>query len=305
MVGDVKSPADFSLLGCDYWSIERQRKLPFGLAEQLPANHYARKNLGYLIAMNRGAEVIIETDDDNYPMEVFWSKRVATQECQQWVNSGWVNVYRWFSDSLIWPRGFPLEHIKDHPFPIDQSSSRSHFCPIHQGLVNGNPDVDAIYRLTCSLPHDFKQANPLVVGQGCWSPFNSQNTTWFKEAFMLLYLPSTCSFRMSDVWRGLVALRICWANDWGVLFHSPTVKQVRNQHHLIDDFSAELPGYLWNKVISDQLSQVDIVPGQSNIPENLFRCYHQFLRLDLIQQTEMELLATWAKDVEMAGAALN
>ena len=38
-----------------------------------------------------------------------------------------------------------------------------------------------------------------------YSPFNSQNTIWFKEIFPLLYLPVSCSMRATDIIRGLVA----------------------------------------------------------------------------------------------------
>src|SRR4051812_30654376 len=65
MIGDTKTPADFKLEGCDYYSVERQLQLPFSLAKLLPFKHYSRKNLGYLIAKNQ--DIIIETDDDNYP----------------------------------------------------------------------------------------------------------------------------------------------------------------------------------------------------------------------------------------------
>ncbi|NTW99899.1 MAG: DUF288 domain-containing protein, partial [Geobacteraceae bacterium] len=60
VIGDRKSPRDFNLEGCDYWSIERQLESGHPLALQLPEGHYSRKNLGYLIAMDRGADVIIE-----------------------------------------------------------------------------------------------------------------------------------------------------------------------------------------------------------------------------------------------------
>ena len=75
IMGDTKSPAEFNLEGCDFFSIERQRSLKWKLAKELPVKHYARKNLGYLVAMSRGSEVIIETDDDNLPFPAFWEPR--------------------------------------------------------------------------------------------------------------------------------------------------------------------------------------------------------------------------------------
>ena len=34
-------------------------------------NHYCRKNLGYLFALQQGADCILETDDDNMPFSNF------------------------------------------------------------------------------------------------------------------------------------------------------------------------------------------------------------------------------------------
>src|SRR5690348_8884211 len=75
IIGDTKSPSDFSLEGCDFYSVERQKSLTWTLTEKLPYKHYARKNLGYLLAISQGAEVIIETDDDNLPYKSFWAER--------------------------------------------------------------------------------------------------------------------------------------------------------------------------------------------------------------------------------------
>src|SRR5687767_6032170 len=75
VIGDTKSPPNFNLEGCDFYSVERQKSLPWTLTEKLPYKHYARKNLGYLIAASQGAEIIVETDDDNLPYKGFWEER--------------------------------------------------------------------------------------------------------------------------------------------------------------------------------------------------------------------------------------
>ena len=61
VIGDVRSPADFAIDGCDYYGIDRQRGMPFSLADILPTGHYGRKNLGYLIAIRNGAKILVET----------------------------------------------------------------------------------------------------------------------------------------------------------------------------------------------------------------------------------------------------
>lgn len=297
VVGDVKSPLEFQLSGCDFWSIERQKTLEFKIAGIIPEGHYARKNLGYLVAMGRGVEVIIETDDDNQPLASFWTERKAWQQSVLLENGSWINVYRYFTDAMIWPRGFPLEYVQ-RPIPaLSEQKEQELFCPIQQGLANANPDVDAIYRLTMPLPQSFSDTSTIVVGNGSWSPFNSQNTTWFKEAFPLLYIPSYCSFRMCDIWRSFVALRICWANDWGVQFHGPTVYQERNEHDLLKDFSDEVPGYLNNARLCQELADLDILKGSDNTTSNMMKCYQAFIKLGLISSKETKLLNAWFSDV--------
>src|SRR4030042_6377033 len=94
IIGDEKSPKEFKIEGCDYYSIERQQNLNFELAGLLPFNSYARKNLGYLVANSRGACKIIETDDDNLPLKTFWNDRTLQTEGHLLINKDWVNIYR-------------------------------------------------------------------------------------------------------------------------------------------------------------------------------------------------------------------
>ena len=296
VVGDDKSPEDFQLEGCDFWSIEKQRKLPFSLARSLPERHYARKNLGYLIAMERGVETIIETDDDNLPFDSFWKERHAEQLVNVIAEQGWVNVYRHFTDEPIWPRGYPLELVQNPHFVLKGDSSMA-YCPIQQGLADGNPDVDAVYRLIMPLPVSFRSDPPIALGKGCWSPFNSQNTTWFKPAFPLLYIPSYCSFRMCDIWRSFVATRICWENDWNVMFHESTVFQERNEHDLLHDFRDEIPGYLNNMRLCQELADLELKGGRDCLGDDLKGCYELLVSLGFVGPEEIPLVDAWIEDV--------
>jgi hypothetical protein len=297
VIGDTKSPPGFHLEGCDFWGVNRQSQLPYPLARLLPENHYARKNIGYLLAMARGAEVIIETDDDNLPKEGFWQKRSATAAAHLVEHAGWVNPLRHFSSEPVWPRGFPLELAAARQQDFTTTRLGEQLCPIQQGLVDGDPDLDAIFRMTRPLPTDFRDASPLALGTNSWAPFNSQNTTWFREAFPLLYLPSFCSFRMCDIWRSFVAQRICWANQWRVLFHGATVIQERNPHDLLRDFADEIPGYLHNAAICRDLAGLDILPGVKNIPAGMIRCYEAFIDRGLIGADELPLLHSWLTSI--------
>ncbi len=295
VIGDTKSPLDFHLDKCDFYSVERQKELKFKLGETLPYKHYARKNLGYLTAMSQGAETIIETDDDNIPFESFWNKRFRLVQAHEIIDKGWVNIYKYFTDTHIWPRGFALENILDTLPELTELKTLT--CPIQQGLADENPDVDAIYRLILPLPVKFKKSKNIALGNNSFCPFNSQNTTWFKEAFPLMYLPSYCSFRMTDIWRSFVAQRIAWTCDWNILFHNSTVWQERNAHNLLKDFADEVPGYLNNSKICKDLEALDLKNGTANLTENLMRCYKMLTENKYVGEAELPLVEAWINDI--------
>jgi len=208
-----------------------------------------------------------------------------------------VNVYRYFSDVNIWPRGFPLTEVQGDRAKYEQLTVREADCPIQQGLADRNPDVDAVYRLLFPLPQSFRTDRRVVLGPGAWCPFNSQNTTWWADAFPLLYLPAHCSFRMTDIWRGFVAQRIAWTNGWSILFHEPTVRQDRNEHDLMRDFKDEIPGYLMNRNISDRLDKLELAVGRNQIRDNLRRCYAALIEMGAVGAGELALLDLWLEDL--------
>lgn len=297
VIGDNKSPPDFAMAGCDYFSMERQLQSPFRLAKLCPANHYVRKNLGYLIAIEQGATAIRDTDDDNLPRAEFWTIQDRVQHVAASARQGWVNVYNWFSEAPIWPRGLPLDAIKEVPAAFDTLPHHRVDCPIQQGLADENPDVDAIYRLLYPLPQSFRSDRQVALGEGSWCPFNSQNTTWFPEAYPLLYLPATCTFRMTDIWRSFVAQRIAWANGWSILFHEATVWQERNAHDLMADFADEVPGYLNNRAICRELEGLALLAGTEHLGANLRRCYEALVSRGWLDRRELELLDAWLADL--------
>ena len=308
LIGDEASPADFVLDGCDYFSLEEQRQLQFDYAEICPVRHYARKNIGYLLAMQRGAPLILETDDDTVAYDGFWQTRDRSQALKRVAGCGWVNVYRYFSDAHIWPRGLPLDEVNTPVLAYESLPLEQVVCPIQQGLVDDDPDVDAVYRMLLALPVRFERAPSVALADGAWCPFNSQNTTWWPDAFPLMYLPAYCTFRMTDIWRSVVAQRIAWANGWGVLVHEASVRQTRNAHDLMQDFRAEVPGYLENRAICAALADLDLASGIEHIGDNMRVAYRLLVAREWIDEKELELLDAWLGDIQSIrdhGAAVS
>ena len=296
LIGDEKSPAGFDQPGATYLDMNAQRDSGFAYAKIAPARHYARKNVGYLQAIRAGATVLIETDDDNIPRPEFWAPRQRRVSARVLRELSWVNVYAWYADRLIWPRGLPLDQVQASPPPLAGLPLETIDCPIQQGLADQNPDVDAIFRLILPLPFDFNPGEPAAL-LGAWCPFNSQNTTWWPEAFPLLYLPYYCSFRMTDIWRSFVAQRIAYLNGWGILFDRATVFQERNEHSLLRDFEEEVPGYLHNERIRAALNEVDLPAGGDQIPTAMRSSYERLIAMGLVGEGEMPLLDAWLDDI--------
>jgi hypothetical protein len=302
VIGDSKSPKDFELPGCDFYSLARQRDLSFAYAKLCPEKSYTRKNIGYLLGLAAGARFIVETDDDNFPRDDFWNDRDEHVSGDLIAREGWLNAYRYFSKSSIYPRGFPIELAGASGIDVPAgTAAREILCPIQQGLADENPDVDAIYRMLFPLPLDFDKRAPLILDRKTWCPFNSQNTTTFLAAAPLLYLPAFCSFRMTDIWRSFVAQRIAWTCGWRISFHSSTVYQDRNVHDLLRDFADEVPGYLNNARIARTLDGLELATGPDAIEANMRACYAALIKLGLIDQRETELLEAWFSDLRGLG----
>ncbi len=301
LIGDRASPKDFDLADCTFCSLEAQKKTGLRLAELCPERSYSRKNIGYLLAMRNGSDVMVESDDDNLPFDEFWDPPIRKLWSPTANYAGWVNIYALFSDKLIWPRGLPLDSIK---LPPDMTLTDMEIdAPIQQGLADLSPDVDAIHRLvfnpTGNTSFSFvpPKRHAVALDFGTWSPFNSQNTAWFKDAFPLMYLPAFCSFRMTDIWRSFVAQRIAWENGWRIIFHAPTMYQVRNKHNLMSDFALEVPGYLNNRAICEKLAELSIKPGVEYLAENMLVCYEMMVRNKWIGKKEIRLLEAWFSDL--------
>ncbi|HEY7119535.1 MAG TPA: STELLO glycosyltransferase family protein [Tepidisphaeraceae bacterium] len=306
VVGDQKGPPRFDLPRTRFVPLAEQLALPFKLAPLLPTGHYVRKNLAYLLAFQAGADRIYETDDDNAPAPD-WIVRTPEVHAEPVATPGWFNVYHRFTHHVIWPRGFPLDKARDPVGPASPPQPAARILsPIQQELANVAPDVDAVWRLTiASEPFTFDPARRTSVhlAPGAWCPFNSQATWWFPPAFPLMYLPGTCTFRMTDIWRSLVAQRCLWELNLGATFHPPQVEQERNAHDLMRDFADEVPGYLHNHTIARTLESLSLRPGQAAIPDNLIRCHQALISAGFLKPHEMELLRAWIADVESISEA--
>jgi hypothetical protein len=296
VVGDLKTPENWNLKNSKFLS--SKETLSFEISKTLPYNSYSRKNIGYLYAIREGAELIIDTDDDNDPGPN-WGFPSFVETFDTIVDDPkFINIYNYFYDGLLWPRGFPLEHLTETELYDWSVNIRKELIKVGvwQGIVNGDPDVDAIYRLIINKKINFNKNPPLVLGNGLLCPFNSQNTAFTKIVFPLLYIPSTVSFRFTDILRGWIAQPIMWKYGLKLGFLENDMTQMRNDHNFIDDFRSELPCYMDTIKVCSCIAEA-LASGGSNIQEDLLNVYEYLKRDKIVKPEEFDILKAWLFDL--------
>jgi hypothetical protein len=295
VVGDNKTPLNWQCDNVDYMSIIHQDGLDFDLAKVLPYNHYCRKMLGYLKAINKGADFIVDTDDDNIPKSNWTFPDFEGKfDCLK-QDLGFINIYQLYTEQNIWPRGLPLNLISKKFQLENKLSNKNCKVGIWQGLADEDPDVDAIYRLTSDMPCYFNDRAPIILSKGTITPFNTQNTMIRKELFPLMYLPTYVTFRFTDILRGLVAQPIMWLYGYQLGFTSATVVQKRNPHNYMTDFLSEIPMYQNTERVIELT--VNSISKEESIENNLYNTYNSLLKEKIVYKKEMITLEAWLNDL--------
>ncbi len=294
IVGDRKSKHIRSAGNLVFLSVEDQKKLGYKTVKYCPYDHYSRKNIGYLYAMQMGSDVIYDTDDDNIPL-ANWGLRPFSSGNILRSKEKFVNIYRYFQKGRIWPRGFPLEDINQKNTCSEVKKGRPVNIAVWQGMADSDPDVDAIYRLVFNNVVKFKRRPSVALDKFHYCPFNSQNTFWNKTVFPFLYLPSTISFRFTDILRGYVAQRLFWELDHHLGFEGATVVQQRNAHSLLKDFIDEMPCYLHTKAIVEALDALSL---RACPQSDLEKVYRMLVLKSHVPAGELNVLRAWLADVE-------
>jgi len=299
VVADKKTPLDWHLDNCDFLSVDDQQTLSYKITQLPPWNHYSRKNIGYLYAIEHGASIIYETVDDNMLIDdtiKYLSEK--NLKLQYKTDATAINVYADFGQSLVWPRGFPLKDINEEN--SYQLMLHETCIPIQQGLVNNDPDVDALFRLT-HVQEIFFDSNqkPVSLPAKTMCPFNSQNTIFHYNAFWGLLLPITTKFRVCDIWRSYWVQRILWDINASLCFLPPTAIQYRNEHDLLKDFADEIDLYLKagefvRTAIEWDSTQVDLADRITNLMEKL-------VKKEFFKSEELIFLNAWLEDLKMLG----
>ena len=297
IIGDKKTPdwAQSKLPKfVHYFSVDDQdRKWPT-LSGLLPYNHYARKNLAYLWAIENQASILLDTDDDNYSAKkVFEADLNFFRSVES--DAEWLNIYSYFGKEEIWPRGIPLDEARKILPAANENLVKSDWHCFQ--AVDGDPDLDAVGRMLYPQAHFFEDLEPVLLPSSSFCPTNSQATLWKKQILPFLYLPVTSTFRMTDIWRGILVSGYMKREKLSTAFGKLGFLQERNEHNLINDFLDEVSGHQFSrkvKAVSDDIWLGDQVEFANN-SERYISIYSSLVDQGLLNRLDLECVQEFTK----------
>lgn len=285
IVADKNTPLDdFKTLNCILLDNNTQEKLYPKLYKLLPENHYSRKNIGYIYAIKNKYTTIAELNDDIY-INDNWNTYMYDYLHVVWGNQ-WINIYKYFTDKLIWPRGLPISKKNNSYTSINKLISCEDIA-IYQGLIDISPDCDAVYNL-CTTNDNFtfdKNISPIAINNQTMCPFNSKNTIW-KSCFEYLYLPSTVNGTYTDILRSYIANYGLQKHNKYLAYTPATATCERINYTNINILENELQIYnSW-----DIINNLNV---HLNTDMDLYTMYNELYKLNIVDEQELNIIQAW------------
>lgn len=254
-------------LKIEYVEVKRQEswldRFP-DLKALIPYNSDNRRNIGFLMALERECDFLISIDDDNYclPDDDFYAAHavVGTVEKRPCLtsNTGWFNICSLLDNThhrLIYPRGYPYAQ-RGKEGKIEESHS-SGFIAVNAGLWTHDPDVDSVTRLNEPDLKITRMNRPsIMLTPQTKTPINTQNTALVAEAIAAYYfvlmgenLDGLKLDRYGDIWSGFLLKKCAEQMGHSVGIGSPLAFHKRNHHNLFKDLREEL----WCMILTEYL----------------------------------------------------
>lgn len=219
----------------------------------IPYNSDNRRNIGFLMALEKGCEVLVSIDDDNFPQPqgpFFTEHLIINQKVKMDVinsSDGWFNICELMEiePPTTYPRGFPY-HQRHKNREIVKKAEEG-LVHINAGLWLGHPDIDAVSCLySPARAKKFKGISALL-GMNTWTPINTQNTAVARDAIAAYYflrmgypLLGLAIDRDGDIFSGYFAQACARHLGYCIRVGTPVTNHVRNIHNYLKDLTYEI-----------------------------------------------------------------
>lgn len=286
VIPDRKTPASVGE-ACDRASREGFRVSCPSLEEQaeflrrfnvptdwIPFDSDNRRNVGFLMALDGGTDVLISIDDDNFCRDdedfcgLHSLAGTRTKLPVRRSSDGWVNLcdeLEFALPGMSYPRGFPYKNRHSRRELLEELDDVE--VAMNVGLWLDDPDVDAVGRLG-ERPHvTAYSGEPFILGHDAWTPINTQNTALTRSAAAAYYY-----VRMGYAIEGLK----------------------------IDRYGDILSGYFVQKCIRHLRESIrvgDPICHHHRTPHNLFKdLYHELAGMVVVEE-----LLPWLRELKLSG----
>jgi hypothetical protein len=241
VVGDLKTPhAAYADLDCIYLHPDEQQDKYPALSDAIGWRSIQRRNIGFVEAWHRGADIMATVDDDNIPYDHWGQDLLVGRTIEADLHEPALDIFDPLSvtaSNHLWHRGYPIEYLTRKNEVMARGKVQRDVL-VQADLWDGDPDVDAIARLS----HRPEVRYDEITGPYCSNrvgPFNSQNTFLAREVIPY-YVVFPHVGRMDDIW-GSYFLQCLFPDS--VVYNRASVYQDRNEQDLITNLENEVIGY--------------------------------------------------------------
>ncbi|CAF4821194.1 unnamed protein product [Rotaria sp. Silwood1] len=140
---------------------------------------------------------------------------------------------------------------------------------------------------------------PIALEPFTFSPYNTQNTITYYEAFWGLYLPITTRFRVCDIWRNFWIQRFLWDIGGRLIFGKSSAKQVRNSHSFIKDMDDEYQ--LYHQSGSFVSFLVSWSSSYNLISKGIAQLAKDIAQAGFWQSNKVDIMDAWLTDLHSVG----
>jgi hypothetical protein len=265
----------------------------------IPERCHAETSFGFLIAWEEDGDVIIELDDDVFPVagydlveghldNLLSGDGVSVASRNHWYNTLENLVLKGASQQLF-PRG--------HPYNPDTRlvdfvwTEHGGDCVLNMSLWKGHPDLDALTILyhgslngRCAVRGTSLKRKKVVVGDRTYFAVCSMNTAFKSEvipAFYQLYMKHLGIDRFDDVWSGILLKKITDCLGDMVCLGAPLIYHDKRPRNTFRDLKAELEGMminetLWKIIDSAELNCDDYYSCYRELTDSVQKSLHKF-----------------------------
>jgi hypothetical protein len=277
IIGDTSTPHDEYIKleseykNTTYLTPEKQDELYPELSKIIGWKTIQRRNIGFVYAYQNGCDVVATVDDDNIPYD-FWGDNIMvgselSVDDYSNLRCNYFDPISVTSHKDLWHRGYPIEHltIKND---IEYKGKKTITPLVQAEFWDGDPDIDAICRLSKKPIIKFEEFDPFTTSQ--LTPFNSQNT-FLHRSVLKYYSVFPYVGRMDDIW-GAYVLQNYYKDC--VVFTKPSVYQERNPQDLIKNLENEIIGYRNNlKLLEDLENYENYLPEKTLEYYKIYKTY--------------------------------